>query len=439
MTEKKKKLPLEGIRVIDITVVWAGPFATMMLGDLGAEVIMVESIHRFTAGARGTLAHPPDAAYENDHNGGWTAYAGRKPNPYAWNKCAFLNCHGRSKRAMTINLMVPEGKEIFKELVKVSDIIVENNAPRVFDHLGFSYEALSAVNPRLIMIRASGFGQTGPYSHWRGYGANMAAFTSDYWQSQYSTDEIGTRTQAFSMDTTGACSMVMSALMALAVREKTGRGQYIDLAQTQTVLACYGDAFLDYAMNGNIQESMQNRWPSALQGCYRCAGDDQWAYAVVTIFNDEEWEGLRRAMGNPAWMKDGKWADMISRYKNHDEFDKHVEAWTKQRDKYEVMHLLQKEGVPAGPVLCDKDAHHDPHVNERDFFLEMTQKWCGARRYPGPAWKYSRTPQKFTLPPAGLGEHNEWAYKKVLGKSDEEYERLVKEKHIGDEYLPHVK
>jgi crotonobetainyl-CoA:carnitine CoA-transferase CaiB-like acyl-CoA transferase len=233
--------------------------------------------------------------------------------------------------------------------------------------------------------------------------------------------------------------MVMAALMALKQRKKTGKGQYIDLAQTQSVLACYGEAFLDYAMNGNVQESMVNRWPLALQGCYRGKGDDQWAYAVLTIFNDAEWEGLRRVLGNPDWMKDEKWADMLSRYKNHDEFDREIEAWTKEHDKYEVMHLLQKEGVPAGPVLCERDVYADPHVNERNFFIEMTQKWCGTHRYPGPAWKYSKTPQEFTLPPAGLGEHNEWAYKQVLGKSDEEYNRLVAAKHIGDEYLPHVK
>jgi crotonobetainyl-CoA:carnitine CoA-transferase CaiB-like acyl-CoA transferase len=289
------------------------------------------------------------------------------------------------------------------------------------------------------MIRASGFGQTGPYRHWRGYGANMAAYTSDYWQSQYTTDELSTRTQAYSMDTTGACGMVMAAVMALNRRKKTGKGQYIDLAQTQSVLACYGGAFMDYAMNGNVQESMGNRWPSALQGCYRCKGDDQWAYAVVAVFNDAEWEGLRRALGDPAWMREEKWSDMISRYKNHDEFDRHIGEWTKRFDKYEVMQRLQKEGVPAGPVLCDRDVYADPHVNERNFFVEMTQKWCGTHRYPGPAWKLSKTPQKFTLPPPGLGEHNEWAYKQVLGKSDEEYARLVEEKHIGDEYLPHVK
>jgi len=436
---KKKKLPLEGIRVISVTVVWAGPFATMMLGDLGAEVIEVESIHRFTAGARGTFARPPVGSYENDTNGGYTTYAGRIPNPYAWNKCAFYNCHGRSKRAMTMDLRRPDGIELFKELVKVSDIIVENNAPNVFDSLGLTYEALSAVNPRLIMIRASGFGQTGPYRHWRGYGANLAAFTSDYWMSQYTTDELATRTNAYSMDATGAASMVMSAIMALAQREKTGKGQLVDLAQTQTVLTCYGGAFMDYIMNGNVQESMQNRWPSALQGCYRCAGDDMYTYAVISIFNDKEWEGLRLTMGNPDWMKDEKWANMASRYKNHDEFDQHIEAWTKQHNKYALMYLLQKEGVCCGAVLSEKDIHNDPHVADRNFLIEMTQKWSGTHRYAGPAWKYTKTPQVFTLPPPGLGEHNEWAYKQVLGKSDEEYARLVEEKHAGDEFLPHVK
>lgn len=433
----RKRLPLEGIRVLDITVVWAGPFSTMLLGDLGAEVIGVDSIQRLNVTTRGAMARPPAAMYQNNRLGGWTQYPDRTPGDRAWNRCTFFNGHGRNKRSMTVDLTRPDGVEIFKEMVKASDILVENNSPRVLDSLGLTYDVLSEVNPRFIMIRAAAFGQVGPKRHWRGYGSNMAAVLSDYWQNQYSVDDIQKRTATFSMDTVGACAIVMAAMMALRVREKTGKGQYIDLGQTQTVLACMGEAMMDYTMNGRVQQTMGNRLPAALQGCYRCTGDDDWV--VITLTNDEEWAGLCRALGNPTWTKEDRFADFQNRYQNQDELDANIEVWTSQRDKYEVMHLLQQEGVPAGPVMSEKDAHEDPHVKERDFFLEITQKWSGTHRYPGFAWKFSKTPQEVRMPPPGVGEHNEYVYKQVLGKTDEEYEKLVKDLHIGDEYLPEVR
>jgi len=160
---------------------------------------------------------------------------------------------------------------------------------------------------------------------------------------------------------------------------------------------------------------------------------------VITITNDEEWKAFCRAIGDPPWSQEETFADSLSRYKNHDELDRHIEEWTSQRNKYDVMHLLQKEGVPAGPIMNERDAYNDPHLKERDFFLEMTQKWCGNHLYAGFAWRHLRAPQKAYLPPPGLGEHNEYVYKELLKMTDEEYAELEKEQYIGDTYLPHVR
>lgn len=431
------KLPLEGIRVVDITVVWAGPFATQMLGDLGAEVIRVEAIQRFAASTRGNMARPRAEQYATSVTGGFFQYVDRQIGERPWNRCTMFNCHGRNKYGMTVDLTQPWGVEIFKRLVAVSDILIENNAPNVMDSLGLNYDVLKEVNPRLIMIRAAAFGQKGPKRNFRGMGHDVEAVVPHYWLGQYSVGDLPKRSNTYTMDTTGACSMVLAALMGLNYRERTGRGQYVDLAQSQTVLACLGEAFMDYAMNGRVQEAMGNRLPAAIQGCYRCTGDDDWV--VVTIRTDEEWRGLCRAMGNPPWTEEERFADGLSRYSNHDELDRRIEEWTSQRDKYEVMYLLQGEGVAAGPVLSEKDAHNDPHANARDFFLEITQQWCGTHRYAGFAWKYSKTPQEVKLPPVGLGEHNEYVYKQVLHVSDEEYDRLGREQKIGDAYLSNVR
>ena len=247
---------------------------------------------------------------------------------------------------------------------------------------------------------------------------------------------MSTRCPTFVMDTTGGCGIVTAAIMALHHRKKTGRGMHIDLAQSQTILPGLGEAMMDYSMNGRVQESMENRHPVAIQGCYRCIGDDDWV--VITINDEEEWNGFCRAIGNPAWTKEEKFADLLNRHKNQDELDERIEVWTSQHDKFQVMEIMQKEGVPAGPVISEKDAYENPHLRERGFFLEINQKWCGTHEYPGFPWKFTRTPQEAYLPPPGLGEHNEYVYKELLGISDEEYAQLEKEEYLGTEYLPSV-
>ncbi|MBW2143989.1 MAG: CoA transferase [Deltaproteobacteria bacterium] len=434
-----KKMPLEGIRVLAITTTWSGPYATMLLGDLGAEVIRVESIQHFAATTRGMMARPPAVMYENDENGGYIQYPDRTPGEKPWNRCTFFNAQGRNKYGMTIDLERPKGLQVFKELLKISDILVENNAFGLMEKLGLTYDVVKEVNPRLIMIQAPGYGQKGPYRDWRGYGSQVEGVVGHTWLNQYSVDDIPRRSLTFTLDTVGGCGMALAALMALFRRKKTGRGQLVDLAQIQCVAPCLGEAYMDYTMNGRVQEAMGNRLPSGIQGCYRCAGEgiDEWI--VITIHNDKHWEGLCRAMDDPPWTREEGFADGLSRYKNHDELDRHIEEWTGQRDKYDVMHTLQQAGVPAGPVMNERDAYNDRHLKERGFFLEITQKWCGTHAYPGFPWKFTRAPQSAYLPPPGLGEHNEYVCKKLLKMTDEEYAELEREQYIGDTYLPSVR
>jgi len=433
------RLPLEGIRVLDITTTWAGPYATMLLGDLGAEVIRVESIQHFASTTRGMMPRPPAGLYENTPKGGMYQYPNRTPGETPWNRATMFNSHGRNKYAMTIDLERPRGNQIFKELVKISDIFIENNAFGVMEKLGLTYDVLSQVNPRLIMVRAPSYGVKGPYRTWRGYGSQAEGGVGHTWLSQYSVDDMPKRTLTFTMDTVGGCGIALSAIMALYHRQKTGKGQMIDLAQSQCVASCLGEAFMDYTMNGRVQETMGNRHPAAIQGCYRCAGEGIDEYIVITITNDEEWEGFCRAIGNPPWTKERRFSDAISRYQNHDKIDSHIEEWTGQHNKYQAVRLLQEEGVPAGPVLNERDAYNDPHLKERNFFLEITQKWCGTHLYAGFPWRYLRAPQKAYLAPCGLGEHNEYVFKQILKMSDEEYAELEREQYIGDTYLPSVR
>jgi crotonobetainyl-CoA:carnitine CoA-transferase CaiB-like acyl-CoA transferase len=196
---------------------------------------------------------------------------------------------------------------------------------------------------------------------------------------------------------------------------------------------------LDYTMNGRVQKTVHN-WDPALarapHNCYCCKGDDRWIN--ITVTSEEEWEALCRAMGAPPWTREERFSDTLSRIKNQEALDKLVEAWTLQHDNMALMHLLQKEGVPAGAVFNAEDAYNDPHLKDRGFFQQMTQEDCGTHLYHGLTWKASKTPNRLRLPPCRLGEHNEYVYKKVIGVSDEEYARLEAEGHIGMDFIPSI-
>ena len=194
---------------------------------------------------------------------------------------------------------------------------------------------------------------------------------------------------------------------------------------------------MDYTMNQRIQKSLGNRhFSSAPCGCYSCKGDDRWVNIVVS--SDKEWESLCQALGDPPWTKEERFSDALSRWKNQGELDKLIEQWTLRHDHYEVMHILQKKGVPAGPVMDQRDAYNDPQLKERGVFEQVTQADCGTHLYPGMLFKMSKTPCGIRRPPVRLGEHNEYVYKQVLGVSDREYAELEKAGHIGMDFLPEI-
>jgi crotonobetainyl-CoA:carnitine CoA-transferase CaiB-like acyl-CoA transferase len=442
------KLPLEGIRVTDLTVIWAGPSATMHLADWGAEVIRVENCQHFPVYTRGGMLRPPQILVDLGLGYGAHKKPNHDPNT-AHNTWALFNGHARNKLGMTVNLRTPEGLDIFKRLIKVSDVFVESNSPRVIEHAGITWDVLREVNPKLIMVSLSGFGNTGPYKYYRALGAHQEGFGGHTYLRGYADEEPDTTTTVYHTDEAGGITAAFAVLLALYRRHKTGEGQYIDMAQVETSMPHLAQAIMDYTMNGRITGRLGNRsYHGAIQGCYRCKdvrgkwvpGElgqppmeivDTWVNITIT---DKDWEAFCRAIGNPEWTKDPKFADHLSRLKNHDELDKHIEEWTRQHDNHEVMYILQREGVPAGPVIDEQDAYADPHLKARGFFEQLTHADCGTHLYPGLAFKMSKTPNHIRRAPVRLGEHNEYVYKQVIGVSDEEYEDLVEKGHIGTTY-----
>ncbi len=448
------KLPLEGIRVIELCPIWAGPYAGMHLADWGAEVIRVENRYHFPVYTRGAMVRTPEYLARMS-----AGYASFKKEGYreeiAHNVFTLFNAHARNKLSCTMKLQDPKGVEMFKRLVKVSDVFLESNAPRVKESLGLTWDVLREINPRLIMLSMPGFGGTGPYRDYRALGAHQEGFGGHTQIRGYVDEDPATTTTVYHTDEAGGLTGAFALVMALYQRHKTGTGMYIDGAQVEASMCHLPQAIMEYTMNGRVVERMGNRdYHGAIQGCYRCRDvSGKWlpAYPMlgilepteivdtwvnITITNDQEWEGFSRAIGNPDWTKDERFSDSLRRYQNHDDLDRHIGEWTREHDAYEVMFLLQREGVPAGPVIDEKDAYSDPHLRARGFFQELTHVDAGTHLYPGLSFRMSKTPNSIGRPPVRLGEHNEYVYKELLGVSNEEYAELEKEGHIGTDFAP---
>ena len=420
-------LPLKGIRVVDLTVVLAGPYAAMFLADFGAEVIRVESIHHFPPNTRGQFVRPTQGH----------AYPNNDPGKRPWNRYPMFNTMARNKRSMTVDITKPEGMEMLKGLIRVSDIVIENYVPEVMDKLGVTYEMLKREKPDIIFAKLSGYGDTGPYRDYRAMAMSVdhpIGHASLRWYRDL--DPTNMDSCAFEDPMLGLTS-VFAIVSALHYRNRTGKGQALDLSLTEVGINSLPQAFMDYSMNGRVHGKLGNRDSvAAPSGVFRCLGDDKWV--SISIFNDEEWEAFGRVVGE-AWVHDQRFKGVLSRRQHQDELEPLVESWTQRHEDYEVMHLLQKVGIAAGPVLNDEDACKDPHLNARGFFVEESSPDVGTHMYPGFVARMSKTPCSVWRGPVRLGEDNEYVYKEVLQISDAEYEALVKGGHIGTEYALHVR
>ncbi len=430
-------LPLQGIRIIDFTVVIAGPSATMKLADLGAEVIRVESTQEIGNGGRAQSAKVKRELVMQSPLQRRT-YPNGDPGKRPWNRSAGFNAHARNKMCVTADLRKPEGMEFLKKLVAKSDVFIENHATDYMDKKGITYEWLKSIKPDIIMIRMPGWGTDGPYAYWRTFGSTSESGAGrSYLSGYYDGDGTHHIPWVFPADASAGAAGALAILTALYYRNRTGKGQLIDAAMAENMLTFVGVPFLDYTMNGRIAKNPANRHVyAAPHGCYRAKGDDKWIN--ITVTTEEEWKGFCAALGNPAWTQDKKFADPALRWENQDELDSYVQAWMLERDMNETFHFLQAHGVPCGPVMYPPDVFNDRHLKERGYFEEVYHPEAGTHLHPGMFFKYSETPLRIRRHAPRLGEDNEYVYKKVLGYSDAEYKELEAKGHIGMDYAPHV-
>lgn len=395
------QLPLEGIRVADFTWVWAGPFATMQLAHLGAEVIRIETENRVCV----TRRIPP--------------YADGEPGP---NRSGYYNQYNQGKSSISLNLKKAEGMQIAKKLVAASDVVSENFAGGVINKMGLGYEVLKQLKSDIIMISMAGYGATGPESAYVSYGpaqVPMSGLSSVTGFPGFPPMHVG-----FSYgDPNGGLHGAFAVLAALMHRARTGEGQYIDLSQWETSVALLGEGLMAQEMNGEAPPRIGNRDPyMAPHGLFRCQGEDRWVSIVVA--NEDEWQSLCQAMSQPGLATDTRFATVADRKQNEDELEVLMSAWTEARTDAEVTQTLQAVGVAAFPALTNKEIAEDKHLDERGFFVEYEHPEVGARRHAGVPWVFSETPCQVRQPAPCLGQDTDDVLHDILGYSTDDIARL---------------
>ncbi len=385
---------LTGVRVADFSLQLAGPFCTVMLALLGAEVIKVES-----------RLHPD-------------MFRRRGPGQY---QDVHVN-----KLGITLDLARPEAVKIAKELVGISDVVVENFSPGVMDKLGLGYNELRQIKPDIIMASISGFGATGPECSFRSYAAIFAAQSGLSHLTGY-PDGPPTELRG-SMDYRAGQMAVVAVLLALVHRQRTGEGQHVDVSAIEGVICRIGDVVLDHTMNNSSPGRMGNRDAiMAPHNCYRCKGEDSWV--SIAVATDEEWKMLSKVMGKAALAEQERFADAFLRWQNQDELDRVIEEWTVNHTDYEVMEILQKVGVAAVPSLNAAEIFTDKHLIKRGYIRELEQPEQKRRLIFGEPWKLSSIPPIVPqYAPFHWGRDNEYVLGHLLGMSGEEIARLEREK-----------
>ena len=426
----QKKLPLEGIRILDFTVVWAGPFATQLLAEWGAEVIRVESTKFFPSTTRGTLARP---SKELVQQGGIGGYPDKDPGHRPWNRAALFNVHARNKLSMTVDLTNPEGQEIFADLVSKSDGLIENNAIATMERAGVSWEKLSKINPEFVLVRMPAFGISGPYKSYRTFGSHMESLVGHYSLFGYQGETPEASGTSLFADPASGVAGVLAFMSGLRHRRNTGKGIQIETATAENFANQLGPHILNYSMEEDVPEYIGNRHPVyAPQGVYPCKGEDRWI--SITITDDLEWQKLSSLIGSGELSKKDDYNNVQKRRMHHDVIDEEISKWTINHDSIELMNTLQNNGIPAGAVMNEKDAFEDPHLQQRNYWEELTHPEAGTYKYPGVLWKSNAIDNKLRRAAPRLGEDNEYVYKTILGYSDEQYEAYEKNGHIGMDY-----
>jgi crotonobetainyl-CoA:carnitine CoA-transferase CaiB-like acyl-CoA transferase len=421
--------PLRGIRVLDLTTVWSGPFVTLLLADLGAEVIRLESPWVFPPSAKGFEARPKTKMLLGSIMDTYGPLAaGRPDRPY--NRHAMHNSVGRSKLSCSLDVRTPLARQLFMRLVEKSDVIIENLKLSTLHQMGIWEPELLQRNPELLVVRLPPAGLSGDWAGYVGFGAQFDALAGLTALVGPAGSEIAEAPSTFHMDTVTGPAGAFAVLAALHYRARTGRGQLVEISQTENLLHQLGDVLVDCQL-GIAPERLGNRDRSfAPQGLYPCLGD---RWLAISVRGDDEWAALCRLLGRDDLAVDRRFASAEDRRSAPDELDKIISAWTVTQDCYGAFHSLQRNGVPAAPLLDDAMTIEDPHVAAREWLRPLSSLDVGTFDHIGPVFR--GIPLAWDRGAPVLGQDNEYVFKDILGLTDAEYQHLVTEKIAVGDYL----
>jgi benzylsuccinate CoA-transferase BbsF subunit len=390
-------LPLSGIKVADFSWIAVGPTTAKYLADHGATTVRVET------------SNPPDRL---------RVVAPFKDGVFGANRSQFFGSFNTSKLSVSLNLKHPKGMEVARRLITWADVYLESFSAGTAKDLGLDYETVRAINPGIIMVSTNLMGQTGPAAPLAGYGFHAAAVAGfselTGWPDRPPsgpyvayTDTIAPRFGAFAI------------LAALDHRRRTGEGQYLEQSQMESSLYFLAPELLDYQVSGTVPARRGNESPTcAPHNVYPCAGEDEWC--AIAVETDDQWQALRRAMGEPGWASDPALASAAGRLARQADIDAAISRWTREQDPYDLMGWLQAAGVPAGVVQRSSDLLQDPQFAHRRFFRPLTHSEMGEVPYEGHQFVirgYDSGPR--SAAPC-LGEHSVEVMRDVLGMTDEE-------------------
>jgi crotonobetainyl-CoA:carnitine CoA-transferase CaiB-like acyl-CoA transferase len=401
-------LPLAGIRVLDATAWWAGPSATGMLANLGADVIHLEAIQR-PDGMR-----MAGGAYLGRE--GWWEYSG-----------LFLGANV-NKRGLTLNLADPKGLALAKRLLTRCDVFVENFSPRVVEGFGLDWEAVHALCPRTIMVRMPAFGLTGPWRDHVGFAQTMEQMTGLAWLTGHRDDQP--RIQRGPCDPLAGTHAAFATLVALAERDRTGEGHLLECTMVEGALNAAAEQVIEYTAYGNVLQREGNRAPyAAPQNLYACRGEEQWL--ALSVASDRQWRALVDFLGRPAWATDAALATHAGRRAAHDRLDAELSRWAAERALAPTVEALIACGVPAAPVVDPRTTHTHPQLRARGFYEEFTHPVVGTHLVATAPFRYRSVERWLRRPAPTLGEHNREVLGDLLGLDDAELDALEAEGIIG--------
>jgi len=400
---EKREGVFSGLTILAFCWAVVGPLTMKFFADHGATVIRVETSKR-------PCTMRSSAPYKDN-----------VPN---YNKGGYFNYYNANILSLSLNMQLPEAREIAKRLAVECDVFMENYTPGNMEKWGLGYEELKKLRPDIIMLRQSGYGSWGPYKNLPAFGmvlvpiAGLPNFIG--WPDK---EPLPVGVSAYT-DCISPRFATAALIAALDYRKKTGKGQLLDLSQFETALYFIEPAILDYIANGREPERIGNSSPDAApHGVYPCRGDDRWCTIAVT--DDEEWASICREMGKPEYAEDPRFNTLAGRKRNENELNKIIGEWTSQLTAENVMERLQAAGVPAGVVMNTADVYNDPQLRKRNIYWPMEHSEMGMFTHLGQSFQLSKTPSKAYSPSPLLGEHTEYICTKLLGMPDEEFIDLM--------------